>query len=528
MSASSYQSDVARLQKEISDYDKEVAREYEKVSRLMSDISSLERSLRGSSASMAQSKVSQIASKTRDLAASQKRIGDIGMKKANKQSDLGRKQQYLRSALEQEARSREQVEKRRRESETRHARDVTREMERQRMLKRQIETAPQFIDLTRLPEKIKVLFLASSPQDQGYLRLDVEVRSITEKIRASEHRDAVDLVSRWAVRTSDLLQHLNEHSPDIVHFSGHGSATGDIIFEGPDGSGRAVTKDAIVQLMNATAGNIRLVIFNSCFSRNQAEAVTKHIDAAVGMNASIGDEAAEVFAAQFYSAIGFGKSVKIAFEQGKIALILAGIPEENTPELFTRDGVEAENIYIVRPENATSVAAVRSPTSVLPDLKQEDVAVLKAACESEAGQYGVFMGAPDLNRQLEKQGLTEEAIEEAIVILNDRGYLKSPGSSRGYFSVTDEGFDRYATAFLPTYGEMTRRIADAIVHQDARTVEQIRLSVPDAKDVVVERILNIFEAREFVHLMKPLGSLNSVTTWSPTLKRWLEEQKVLH
>lgn len=474
--------------------------------------------------------MSQIGSKQKDLGASRKRLGEIETKKASRQAELGRKQQYLRSAIEQENRSRDQSDKRRRETEIRHTREVTNEMRRQHMLQNQILSTPEFIDLTRLPEKIKVLFLASSPEDQSSLRLDVEVRSITEKIRASKHRDAVDLVSRWAVRTSDLLQHLNEHNPHIVHFSGHGAANGDIIFEGPDGSSRPIAKDAIVQVMNATAGNISLIVFNSCFSSGQAEAVTQHVDAAVGMNTSIGDEAAEIFVAQFYSAIGFGKSVKTAFEQGKVALTLAGIPEESTPKLFTRPGVEAENIYIVRPESTTSVPFVRSPTSVMPDLKQEDIAVLKASCESDAKRYGVFMDAHSLAQQLEAQGLIEETVNESIVILDNRGYLnsvKTLSRSVGHFSVTDEGFDRYATAFMPNYTQINRLMADAIVNQDARTVEQIKKYIPEVDDAVIERILNIFEAREFVKLMKALGSLNSVLFFNPTLKRWLEEQKTI-
>ena len=64
---------------------------------------------------------------------------------------------------------------------------------------------------------------------------------------------------------------------------------------------------------------------------------------------TIGDDAARVFAAQFYSAIGFGKSVSIAFEQAKAALLLEGIREEETPELFLQEGVEAEDFILVEP-----------------------------------------------------------------------------------------------------------------------------------------------------------------------------------
>ena len=67
------------------------------------------------------------------------------------------------------------------------------------------------------------------------------------------------------------------------------------------------------------------------------------------MNNSIGDAAARVFASQFYSSIGFGHSVEKAFQQAKSLLLLEGIGEENTPELFVAEGVNPEDLIIVNP-----------------------------------------------------------------------------------------------------------------------------------------------------------------------------------
>ncbi|ASF41579.1 hypothetical protein CEH05_20535 (plasmid) [Halobacillus halophilus] len=101
-----------------------------------------------------------------------------------------------------------------------------------------------------------------------------------------------------------------------------------------------------------TSENIRLVLFNTCYSSNQAAQLTNYVDFAIGMNTSIGDEAARVFAANFYSALGFSASVQKAFDQAKVALIfflIEGIPEESTPELFSREGINAGEIILVKP-----------------------------------------------------------------------------------------------------------------------------------------------------------------------------------
>jgi hypothetical protein len=101
--------------------------------------------------------------------------------------------------------------------------------------------------------------------------------------------------------------------------------------------------------MQLMIDNVRLVVFNTCQSRKHAEAVTAHVDVAIGMNASIDDEAARIFAAQFYSAIGFGRSVQQAFEQARLELELEGIQGAAIPELFARPGVDPNQIFLVRP-----------------------------------------------------------------------------------------------------------------------------------------------------------------------------------
>ena len=89
------------------------------------------------------------------------------------------------------------------------------------------------------------------------------------------------------------------------------------------------------------------MLLNACYSRNQAELITRHIDCVVGMQQPIGDAAAIIFAASFYRATGFGRSVREAFELGVNALMLEGIPEDATPDLLTRDGVDAGDVVLV-------------------------------------------------------------------------------------------------------------------------------------------------------------------------------------
>jgi hypothetical protein len=92
---------------------------------------------------------------------------------------------------------------------------------------------------------------------------------------------------------------------------------------------------------------VRLVVLNACFSKSQAEAIVEVIDCAIGMNRAVGDEAAIAFASSFYRAVGFGRSIQNAFEQGKTAVSLEGISGDDTPELLVRAGVDPDKIILV-------------------------------------------------------------------------------------------------------------------------------------------------------------------------------------
>ena len=165
--------------------------------------------------------------------------------------------------------------------------------------------------LREVPEEIVVLFLSANPIDTQQLRLDEEAREIEDMIRKSEHRESVKFISKWAVRPLDILQAINEYDPSIIHFSGHGSKDNELALENPDGTTKLTSRAAIVQSMAMTSDNIKLVFFNNCYSSEQAKSVINHVDFSIGMNDSIGDKAAIVFMAQFYSAIGFGKQYMI-------------------------------------------------------------------------------------------------------------------------------------------------------------------------------------------------------------------------
>jgi hypothetical protein len=185
-------------------------------------------------------------------------------------------------------------------------------------------------------ERIRVLMLAANPVSSGRLALDEEARQIGERLRLADERDAYELITCWAVRPMDLLQYLNQHRPQIVHFSGHGDSAGQIVLAAEQGHEMRVGADALGELFRVANHHIRVVLLNACWSSGTAHAIGQHVDYVIGMNAAISDEAATVFAAGFYLALGFGCPVPQAFDQAVAALAVHGLAGRHTPELRVR------------------------------------------------------------------------------------------------------------------------------------------------------------------------------------------------
>jgi hypothetical protein len=187
-------------------------------------------------------------------------------------------------------------------------------------------------------ERVRILLLAANPLDTFRLALDEEVRQITERLQLSRDGTEFELVTCFAVRPADLLQHLNQHRPHIVHFSGHGMPGGEILLSGGDGYGRQVCADALADLFRAVGG-IRVVVLNACHSA-AAEAIGRHVDYLVGMSAPVSDLGAAVFAAGFYSALGHGRTVPEAFDQAVAMLGVHGLADRDLPKLVARPNAD--------------------------------------------------------------------------------------------------------------------------------------------------------------------------------------------
>ena len=344
----SYRTTLLRKRDELAKLNQDLAHEQSKVAPLQQKIISATSAIgRTKSESTIKSKRSEIDRANKSIMNIQKKCSSIQAKIAQKEKEYTTADKNYRNEEIKLNKKAADEEKKRIQKAARQSSTIEQALRRQEQLQAQMQR--EIDNIKAVPEKITVLFLASNPINTLQLRLDEEARSIQEKIRLSEYRDSVQFESRWATRASDILQAINETNPTIVHFSGHGADTGELVLQNPDGTAKLVSVDAISTVMATASDTIRLIVFNACFSEVQAASVVEHIEAAIGMSYSIGDVAACTFAAQLYSSIGFGHSLKKAFDQAKAELILEGIPGQDIPQIYCRPDVDLDDMILVQP-----------------------------------------------------------------------------------------------------------------------------------------------------------------------------------
>lgn len=184
------------------------------------------------------------------------------------------------------------------------------------------------------PAPLTLLFLAANPVDMPRLQIDEELRAIDQAMQQGAFRERFDLRPQLALRLDDLQERLLRYQPQIIHFSGHGSPQHELQVQGENGRAVAIPIAALGTLFRLLRDNIRCVVLNACYSVPQATAIAQHIDCVIGISDAIEDTAARQFAAAFYRALAYGRTVETAFHLGKSQLDLHGLPAADQPQLL--------------------------------------------------------------------------------------------------------------------------------------------------------------------------------------------------
>lgn len=211
--------------------------------------------------------------------------------------------------------------------------------------------------LPELPdhEPARVLIVTANPVDTVRLRLGEEIRQIKDRLAKTERSRRFDIISEPEVRVDQLSSLLLDRQPHIVHFSGHGEPSSEILMLDPDHAGhqRPVAISALRGLFKELTQPLYAIILDCCYSAAnpaQANSLAEVAGCVVGMTGAIKDRAAISYAAGFYEALGFGRSVASAHRLGTNAIQMMGYsqPQEHIPVLHHRSEIDPDRIHLFR------------------------------------------------------------------------------------------------------------------------------------------------------------------------------------
>jgi CHAT domain len=167
-------------------------------------------------------------------------------------------------------------------------------------------------------DAMRILFLAANPSQTLPLDLEEELRSLEQELRGVKFRDSITLIARHAVRPDDLIRHVRESKPNVIHFSGHASRTG-IILRNDTGGYQAVPGANLKRFLEGRG--VELVVLNACYSKGQAETIHGAVKTVVGTTDAVGDEAARRFTVAFSR---HDHGWKLVFQSGNTRRYLSG------------------------------------------------------------------------------------------------------------------------------------------------------------------------------------------------------------
>jgi hypothetical protein len=334
---------------------------------------------KASSESMRRSHLRQAQTARKDALRESDKIASLSKDLAKVAGDIGTQQRALTAAEKSEtAAAKRESEKARRAREAEQRRDAQerRAEERRRQQERlederrrdadRASTVAQIAETERRlateiatirepkAEQLRILYATSTADKESPLRVDQEMRRVKAAVKASTHRDLVAIDYLPAATPNDVLDTLVAFRPHVVHFSGHANESVLVFDEGTDGygphKGKRIGPDLFKELLESTDEAPLLVVLNACKSAAQLDSLLGKVAMAIGMDNSIGDIDAIVFATRFYSTLAEGLSVEAALTTARVEMKLNGLPDHDLPTLRAVDGVDPAHVRLVTGE----------------------------------------------------------------------------------------------------------------------------------------------------------------------------------
>jgi hypothetical protein len=126
------------------------------------------------------------------------------------------------------------------------------------------------------------------------------------------------------------------------------------------------------------------------------------------------------------------------------------------------------------------------------------------------------INADDVARKFIEAGVSNETINESLVILHNRGYIKAQmvfGENVAFVRPTGFGFDKYINTYKNEYLSLYQAVADEIIRGKDKMMDGNMMTSRDIatalnqSDILVRLVLYYFKSKRYMDLGPTIGAL---------------------
>lgn len=185
------------------------------------------------------------------------------------------------------------------------------------------------------PEFLKILFFESNPKGTAVLNISSELKKIKKVLKIAISSKLLSLTDFGSTSFEDFRENIDEQNPNVIHFSGHGSAKKKALlmldaFEEAD----YISATKLERFFASLSKEVTCVILNACSTASVGLKIAKHVKYVIAMRDEVENMTAKSFSKGFYSALAKGKTIDTAFKKGRDEIFYNDHPDENIPVLF--------------------------------------------------------------------------------------------------------------------------------------------------------------------------------------------------
>ena len=161
-----------------------------------------------------------------------------------------------------------------------------------------------------------------------------------------------------------------------------------------------------------------------------------------------------------------------------------------------------------KPPLGNSPVYARLEIDHLPGISKIDTMVFKSICDLSLEKDIDWISTDELKPQLSNLGISEDNLYESLDILAGIYYLEGERyiGSEGIqlIKITTQGFEQYATAFLPGFSDLVSKALISIVNNGIEDNEKLAAHLSKSR-ILIDYILDILNNRGLIKQVKTIG-----------------------